>query len=94
MQQINAERERQPELREVHYGFQEQGKRLSDCLSRLTIIANKLEDESEIITEGVTTPVQNLRMAGITNDLINTTDGYKDCISQIERQLNKIERHI
>ena len=94
MQQINAERERQPELREVHYGFQEQGRRLSDCLSRLTNIANKLEDESASLSEGVPPLPPSQRMPGITNDLINTVDGYKDCISQVEKMLTKIEKHI
>lgn len=94
MQTDQTARERQPELFEVHYRFQEQGKRLSDCLERLSTIANKLEDESECKAEKMPEPPPSPRLPGITSSLNNTVDGYKDCITQIERQLIKIEKHL
>ena len=94
MQTDQASREKQSELFEVHYRFQEQGKRLSDCLSRLSTIANKLEDESENKSEKMPEPPPSPRLPGITSSLNNAVDGYKDCITQIERQLLKIEKHL
>lgn len=90
-----ASREKQPELFEIHFVLQEQGKRLSECVSRLSAIANRLEDESQCkLSSESEAPPTETRLPGITADLNRDVDGYKGLISQIERQLSKIERHI
>ena len=92
-----ANREKKPELHEIHYGLQEQGKRLQDALSRLTAIGNRLEDESNIPKGEAKepTPLQSKPiLPGLNTDLNNTLIGYRECITYIENQLSKIERHI
>lgn len=86
-------RERKPDFFEIHEGFQQQGKRLQDCLSRLITISEKLVNEPPLLQEGK--PVNpNPNMPGIVCDLNNDINGYRDCITNIEIQLSKIERSI
>lgn len=95
MQTDVASREKQPELFELHYKFQENGKRLNDVLSRIKAIGDKLSDDSQSLSKAEDSPkALNPRNPGIVNDLYNTVEGYGDCISQIERKLTKIEQYI
>lgn len=86
------QREKGSELYELHLTFQEQGKRLQDVLAKLTMLGNKLWDESQQLEAKISTPpADKQKLPGIINDLSNCADGYRIVINQIEGQLKKLE---
>lgn len=87
-------REKQSDLKEIHYSFQEQGKRLEDCLSRLTAIGNTLSDDSDSLTAKSPVPEPQSRMPGVVRDLSNCAIGFGDLINRIQTQISKIEQFV
>lgn len=90
-QEAKTGREKDTELMEIHYKFAEQGKRLSECVDRLTNIGNKLADESQSLQPGNEPKAEpSQRLSGIITNLHNDADGFKQVISLLERQINKL----
>ncbi len=91
-------RERQPELKEVHYKLQEQGKRLDDCLNRLTAIGNRLFDQSMVLQSKSHVPEGESKgketVPGLVHDLHVTAEGYDIIITRVQDALTKIEKFI
>jgi len=93
-QQTATAREKQPELTEAHFQLQELGSRLNKCLDRLTIIGNKLSDESNSLSTKEPMVEPSPRLPGLVSDIHNDIGGFKAIISKIESQLLKLENQI
>ena len=90
-----ASRQKESEFREIYYKFQEQGKRLSECISRVINISCRLESE----TPQEPAPLANKNSEppmppGLTNDFLKIIEDYRQAISVLESQIGKIEKHI
>ena len=90
----NTAREKQTELVEAHIQFQELGKRLDNCLARLTCIGNKLSDESGQPQAENVSKEPSPRLPGLTSDIYRDIDGFKQLTTRIEHQLAKLEGQI
>lgn len=91
----SANREKQPELTELHIKLMESGERLEKCLSRLTTIGNKLADDGvqdKALNEPRAEP--SPRLPGLVSDLCRDADGFRSLINSIESQLSKIESQV
>lgn len=93
MQTERKKAEETSELSEIYGKLQTQGKRLAECISRISRISDKLENRAELVEESKN-PSLAPYSPGITNDFNNCAEGFRDYISQIEGHLYKIEKHI
>lgn len=83
--------DKQTQLMDIHAKFSEQGKRLHECLDRLTNIGNRLSDESQSLKgSNESTKEPSPHLPGIVSDLSNDADGFKMLVSQLEKQINKL----
>jgi hypothetical protein len=88
----NVGREKQSELVEIHYKLTEQGKRLSECVHRIQNMGNKLMDESGNSPEAKPMPKEpSTRLPGLISELNSDADGFKMLLTDLERQINKLE---
>jgi len=89
-----VQREKQSELREAYFLFQDYGGRLQKCLERMVILGNKLSDDSGNLKEGIHSESPSPRLPGMVSDFHITAEQYGSLIRQIELQLDKLETQI